>query len=376
MTKSSLFSALAEAQRCLLSFDRYSTPADWIEAVGETIAPVMKTDSIYFVAPASETWERRGANGIEVFAPTLDDDFVAGIESDFVGFAPSGHSVFSESYSTMLHRMVHSAGPAAIHDAPLFEERARKELRLQSEVFDRVSILRQLALSVPEERGEALLVFGYSEGRVPDQGSEACAALELLLPAYREALRLRRSQGNLDTLLAHFEAVPVPMLVVSERAAWDNRAFVRIGLGPLELSALRQSCVALGRTLAKTAGSASPSPHGRTYSSVYHAGRVELRLSARLVEHANQLLGLVQVDRAHTIPPYADVRVRFGLTPTEYAVAELMARGSADKDIAARLGVSYHTARQRVASVLKKTDAPRSELDTKLWRAFCADDTP
>ncbi|MEM6733651.1 MAG: hypothetical protein AAF658_18975, partial [Myxococcota bacterium] len=368
------FSTLIEAQRRLLSFDRYASPSEWIQAVGDSIAPVMGTDRIYFVGPVHSENDARGATGIEVLAPTLDEDFEDGIETDFVGYAPTGHSVFSEDYSTLLHQLVHAAGPAVVHDGPLYDERSRKELRLQAEVFDRVDIVRQLALSVPQRRGEALLIFGYEESGIPDPNSGALGALELLLPAYREAMRLRRSQADLPSLLADFDGMPIPMMVVAELASWDNRAFSTLPLSSKELSDLRIECRRRGRALiraiAKTSLGASTSPHGTTYGSAYRAGSLELRVSVRLVERFRELVALVQVEATLAIPPFATLRQAFGLTPKEHAVADLLVRRYSDKEIASRLGLSYHTARQHVATTLYQPKTPRDQLEVTLWRAL------
>ncbi|MEM7607161.1 MAG: hypothetical protein AAF411_17550, partial [Myxococcota bacterium] len=203
-----MLSTLLGVQRELLSFDRFETTADWVGAVGRRLAPIMRTDLTYYVGPEDVSAVPRPdpLGAIEVYAPHLDSAFERGIEDDFVGFADAGHSIFSERYSTTLHQLTFAAGPAAIHDAPLFDEANRRSMRLQAEVFDRVGIERQLALSVPQARGEALLIFGYDGSSVPELGSEPHTALELLLPAYREALALRRAQSSWRELIGAFDA--------------------------------------------------------------------------------------------------------------------------------------------------------------------------
>ncbi|MEO1332981.1 MAG: helix-turn-helix transcriptional regulator [Myxococcota bacterium] len=371
MTSSVTFSTLAEVQRRMTSFDQYRSPEDWIEAVGESLAPIMRTDGIYFVGPQLDVRAPESSTGIEVLAPSLGEDFVAGIKSDFVGFAPTGHSVFSESYSTMLHRLVHEAGPAVVHDAPLFDEASRRELRLQTEVFDRVDIVRQLALCVPELRGEALLIFGYELQSVPEPGSDAQVALELLLPAYREALHLRRWQADFGSLVSSFDALPVPIVLVTERSIWDNHVFRRLEVTSDELDEIRGTCVNLAQSLLRAARKPTKNPlHGVTYTVSRMVGPAEFRVSARLVEHGTEPMVIAQIDRTQAVPPYSVVHARFALTPSEHAVSELLVRRLSDKEIAARLNVSYHTARQHVASVLKKTGSSRDRLAATLWCAI------
>lgn len=370
MTSSGSFSTLAEVQRRLTSFDQYRSAEEWIGAVGETLAPIMRTDGIYFVGPELDHRGPERTTGIDVLAPSLGEDFVAGIKSDFVGFAPTGHSVFSESYSTMLHRLVHEAGPAVVHDAPLFDETSRRELRLQAEVFDRVDIVRQLAMCVPEPRGEALLIFGYELETVPEPGSDAQVALELLLPAYREALHLRRWQADFGSLVSSFDAIPVPIVLATERSVWDNRAFHQIEVATNDLDVIRETCLNLAQNLLRAARKPATTPfHGVTYTVNRMVGLAEFRVSARLVEHGAEPMVIAQVDRTQAIPPYSVVHARFALTPSEHAVSELLVRRLSDKEIAARLNVSYHTARQHVASVLAKTRSSRDRLADTLWSA-------
>ncbi|MEM9074923.1 MAG: hypothetical protein AAGE52_40875, partial [Myxococcota bacterium] len=136
MLPSRSLDSIVKTQRLLLAFDQYADTRSWVDALTKSLAPLVKTERIYFIAPEAEPDE-----SIRVYAPSMGDTFAAGIEADFVGFAPTGHSIFSEDYSTLLHQLTYAAGPTAIHDAPLFDERSRRELRLQAEVFDQVAIL-------------------------------------------------------------------------------------------------------------------------------------------------------------------------------------------------------------------------------------------
>ena len=58
---------------------------------------------------------------------------------------------------------------------------------------------------------------------------------------------------------------------------------------------------------------------------------------------------------ATTAPPEADVEV--ALTARELEVLALLAEGASNKLIARRLGISTHTAKYHVASLLEKLDA-------------------
>jgi DNA-binding CsgD family transcriptional regulator len=55
----------------------------------------------------------------------------------------------------------------------------------------------------------------------------------------------------------------------------------------------------------------------------------------------------------HTVPMDTDA----GLTPRELEVLELLAEGASNKTIARRLGISVHTAKFHVRSLIDKLDA-------------------
>jgi DNA-binding NarL/FixJ family response regulator len=56
-------------------------------------------------------------------------------------------------------------------------------------------------------------------------------------------------------------------------------------------------------------------------------------------------------------PPVSKVSPRVPLSPRERVVADFLARGYQNLQIAANLGVSVHTIRHQVASILRKTGA-------------------
>jgi DNA-binding CsgD family transcriptional regulator len=65
---------------------------------------------------------------------------------------------------------------------------------------------------------------------------------------------------------------------------------------------------------------------------------------------------LVLVDRLTLYPSPATLAASWGLTPREAEVALLLAKGASNRDLAAALTISPHTARHHVQSVLDKLD--------------------
>lgn len=86
---------------------------------------------------------------------------------------------------------------------------------------------------------------------------------------------------------------------------------------------------------------------------------------AAAIKAASTGLFVLQQDLVQTVlcrTPLAgqltdDVRARAGLTPRELEVLAAMADGASNKAIARRLGISFHTIKFHVASILAKLDA-------------------
>lgn len=77
------------------------------------------------------------------------------------------------------------------------------------------------------------------------------------------------------------------------------------------------------------------------------------RLGSQQGESDRLTLVAIAVSRP-PLPAAGDLRARYGLSPRECDVALLMARGLSDRDIAARLAISWHTARRHSERVLGK----------------------
>jgi DNA-binding CsgD family transcriptional regulator len=91
------------------------------------------------------------------------------------------------------------------------------------------------------------------------------------------------------------------------------------------------------------------------------ADRLATRLAGvpglRLVGHSEIADAVVTLppDRSPQAEPPADVEV--SLTPREVEVLALLAEGASNKVIARRLGISVHTAKFHVGSLIDKLDA-------------------
>jgi len=90
-------------------------------------------------------------------------------------------------------------------------------------------------------------------------------------------------------------------------------------------------------------------------------GALADRLAAQLAEVPGlRLVGPGEAADAALVLPAAETALRDGeipLSPRELEVLALLAEGASNKEIARRLGISVHTAKFHVGSLLDKLDA-------------------
>jgi DNA-binding CsgD family transcriptional regulator len=375
--------ALQDVQRTLLAPPAAPDAfADWMDAVCRGLRPLLRTDHVYYLepegllgppapadadrgprppvsqlpAPASaQPSPDAGAPPLRVHSPSAAGTLDAGINRHFRGFA-DGFSQFREAYPTMQHRLVRSAGPTAVHDAPMHDWGRRQRLDLYQEVFRPVRIDRQLGLSVPLPLGEAMLLAGFPRHDAPDFDGTRHQLLKLLVPAFEASLRFRRHLASADTRLATvLDRLDVALLVFGAdgEERHRNAAFGRLVPPGPDAEAVVAAASALARDLL-----APPIPEDlpavrRTVDRPSGPYTLWASPNALLLTDAGVV---VSVERASVLPPPQRLQAAFGLTPREAEVALQLAQGRSDQEIADALIVSVHTVRRHTARVLRKLD--------------------
>jgi DNA-binding CsgD family transcriptional regulator len=84
------------------------------------------------------------------------------------------------------------------------------------------------------------------------------------------------------------------------------------------------------------------------------------------------LLTVTPPPERRSFPSQDDLRERFGLTPRQAQVTLLLAERYSNKEIAAALGISVHTARHHVEHVLSQLDVSRTTVREVLFRLATA----
>lgn len=93
--------------------------------------------------------------------------------------------------------------------------------------------------------------------------------------------------------------------------------------------------------------------HGATLAGVVDAEQGRCRATVHLPDPEQGHVLLLVVLHPHLVDAPSEL-ARFDLTPRESEVARLLATGLAIKQVAGRLGVSYHTARHHAERIYSK----------------------
>lgn len=312
-----------------------------------TLEDLLKTDRFYEVGPDGNRV------GLNVASHAMDASLSKGIAECFVGFDEEGFSGFTDPYATFLHRTLRTAGEGAFHDEPLYDPGLREQTVVHASALSPNQIDRQMAISIPLETGEGMLIAGYSDGDNPDEGSSPFRWLQMLTPSFAAGRKLRYEIERYNTEWSlSIDALPVALLVFdcAGQLLHQNRRFeLAISRRP-KLKACQPVASALARHLL-----------GPTRRARYMAN-APLQVTRTIKIEATE----VQISATQAPWPFGDPVClvsmeisgesgNFDLSKRERDVARLLSRGLPDKEIARELHISPHTVRRHVERVLAKT---------------------
>lgn len=399
----------------------------WVDRIAAVLRLLFETDHVYYTEPiddwineplAERTVARAEDRSLFAYHPLVGDAFTEDLRKFFRGFA-GGFTQFQDAETTMIRRLVRSAGAGAFHDAPLYDARHQSQSRLHRRVFQSRGIERKLALSAPLPVGEAMLVIGFSKDTAPRFEGRRHRILELLFPAFEAGIRIRRClEAPSLGLGATVRSAPIPVVFIDTdgRERFRNEAFDQLlrDLGARAFSSgtngrdrvspdrLRTAVQDLalhvrdddptGPSAVSRAGTSSPSSSEIRWTPSYDAsgtatgsfGSFRLRASRGTTYEGTpgtvifvetpRTSSEVGMDRPHAgtrILPRADlIEARSPLTRRQAEVALLIAEGLSDQDIADCLEISVHTARRHAGSILTKLGlSSRAGIAVALLRA-------
>jgi DNA-binding CsgD family transcriptional regulator/PAS domain-containing protein len=206
------------------------------------------------------------------------------------------------------------------------------------------------AFRVAETLAEAGLV---AEGMGAAMDRSPCGVIVL-----DDAGRIRRTNAVADTRLAEtggFCVVAGRLSAVQPRAASELQALIGTAASP-DLSV-------------RAGGSMTLTVPGKRFPLSVTVAPVRSQAHA-VFDHRPAVIVCINDPEADTQLSEETLRALFGLTRAEARVAVATTRGGTARQVAATLGLSVHTVRNQLQSVLEKTGASRqSELVSLLMRA-------
>lgn len=353
--KSDEVRCLSVAQRALLSPLEDQDPVTWQLRANRAVRQLIGADHSVFSVPS--------ATGPTIVSDDIDPAFPARFREYCIG-VEGGENLFSDPYLENAGRVRRAGGTGAYHERMLGGAEAMARSPAYQEIFRPAGLTHMIGFSVPLPVGEATQFFSF-EGRHAARRSErGTAILDLLVPSFEAGIRIQRDLVSRRTALASMLdrfGQAVALYSSTGRPLHRSRALEELLARESQPDAatLSENVDRLARSLtsrwARARGTASRRADDarggvRTCTAEYrlHGGYV-----------GAELLGaegvLVIVERLGAVLPAAeDLCSRFGLTAREAEAALLVAEGLSDRSVAARLGISLHTARRYAERVLRK----------------------
>jgi DNA-binding CsgD family transcriptional regulator len=189
--------------------------------------------------------------------------------------------------------------------------------------------------------------------------------LHVLLPAFEAGLHLVVRCARERQRLVHFLGVlgeGAVLIDASGRVVYQNPALVRLLAQDPAAPQLQMECTRLGRLVLMLAARRSVKSQAQ---EIVPPGEQHLRTAVGSYRVHGTLVGpgilgpdpmaLVLVERVAPEPlSFPELRDRYHLTQREAGVAELLAQGHTNAQVAQVLGISIHTARRHGERVLMK----------------------
>ena len=346
----------------------------WQVAVHARLMELTGADALCVYTPL-------GASGRAAwYAPHLSD---ASLE----GYAVQAAAEPAWDVVEQAFQRYHGAGRGSVaHESELLPRAVLRESAFYADFLRPHRILDMTVAGASFGEGPAArLHFSNRAMRSSGAAVERRALVGAVLPAFRSGLAMWRQLGARRAELGRMLDALADAVVLYDAAGallHANPAAARLLGSGADSDRLRQEAQGVAWSVGALA---RRGPGGPTVgpSAAAHAAR-ELRLGTRTLVlrgalAPSWLLGrdpgvLITLEVATAAPPTdAELCARYGITARELEVARLIAEGLANKQIAARLGLSFYTARNHVERVLSKLGAAnRAHVVTMLSAATAA----
>ncbi len=226
--------------------------------------------------------------------------------------------------------------------------------------------------------GETASIHCYFDKPQDDIGARHRAILALVLPAFKAGVttvaRSAQAQRSFEQFIDQ-KSDGVRLQSMRGHVLHENRALTQIFAEEQDQVTLHEclrQCADAVQSLYRTTTTHHRTAHGafsRTCQTAAQTYRIRGIALSAAHDPDEQCIALTVTRMRAVLHSDEALRARFGLTAAECAVARLLVLGHPDKEIAAAVGVSWHTARRHAERVLKKVDVhTRSAVAARIFR--------
>jgi len=303
----------------------------------------------------------------DLFSDDTEMEWMLPLKDHFRGYDGAGNATFeSEAGSNpfipfieQLHRARRLSGSSAVCDLEYAEANEMKRTEYFHATHVPAGVCFMLGLGTALPVGEVTTCVGFERPDASGYQEGSLHMLELLVPSYAAGVRVWRQAGGYRKTL---ESSGIALMVVGrdEKVLFESRALGRLLADELEsgavLKAIRsQAARMIPERRVRSAATKALTTNVSTCSTQRRGYEIMGSLLRESVFEEEAVLMIVQ-PRTSALPTPPEMQERFGLTPREAEVAELIARGLDNRTIAERLFISPHTVRRHTERILAKLD--------------------
>ena len=340
----------------LLSPVTYRSPELWTRAACRALRNLCDAHSAAFILPRAES--------VHLQVDGMDPDGVRRFES-FLGPPDGDGSPWSDQSLDQAMSAVKDAGLEVFTSDDVTELTGlppEKQPYFQ-EVLKPSGIRSTAAMAYSLSRGRAIISVGHESREGRRFGEDETSLLRLLLPVFHAGVlaqvRLSRQKRAFEEV---FEGLGDALAIFDRRGQlhFRNHQLDELARSDPEFDVVNERMEWLAREVARsvTENAMVTSDAGRQGSCTIETGRDRYSLTPTLLPPDMVFPGpaiLITVRAATPRLPSEDhLRNRYGLTHRQSEVALLLASGLSNREIAARLTISPHTARHHAQRVLEK----------------------
>jgi DNA-binding CsgD family transcriptional regulator len=334
---STTLDGIAAASRILLAPLDYGSIAEWQRATNDIMKPLLGADKASFMLPSS-------GERLEVYSDEIPSTVLRTYFTTFLRIAERRWGVQRRSLRLgAWNRDEIYAG----HLRELYASEYWHEFLRPNRAFDTIGFTAPSAV-----RGQVVnLYFHHDEPRGPRFGKKGLTTIRALLPSFRAGVKAACSlMTHRHSLGAVLDALDVAVVIGNETGCvlHRNAAFGRLlAASPPNDRATLESAV-----LRVLCSSRMPAVHELEIHGLRYCLTVSFATAGTL---ASGDVLVVTVERHASRAPNAEaMRGRCGLTMRETQVADLLAQGLRNAEVAHALAMSEATARHHTERVMGK----------------------